>query len=193
MVSLDMGLSVSKLDSILTHQRLFLVGSRDSVRFFWSLELLEIYVCQHSLVRFVFFSETHYIITESMSKMSKICRKFGSFEVVLHPNERHVQDSWYHRKGFFHPNPLHPLREKFFVPMPNQNSWTCFLSFNWTCLGIQMLILPWYPNRLKWTQIHLASRSLIHENHQDVFRNSREVGEVESSALQYSTTHVDVL
>ena len=142
MVSLDMGLSVSKLDSILTHQRLFLVGSRESVRFFRSLELLEIYICQHSLVRFVFFSETHYIITESMSKTSKICRKFGSFEVVLHPNERHVQDSWYHRKGFFIQTPCIRSRgsKGWFHPGPKSfemdpNSFGLEISHPWESPG----------------------------------------------------------
>lgn len=131
---------------------------------------------------------------ESMSKMSKICRKFGSFEVVLHPNERHVQDSWYHHKGFFHPNPPASAQGRSFMfpcCFPNSGSPVP------TKTGIQRLISPWTQivwNGPKFIWLgDLSSMRITHQDVFDVFRNSREVGEVESSALQYSTTQVDVL
>lgn len=47
-----------------------------------------------------------------MSKTINICRKFGSFEVVLHPTDK-TCSSWYHHKGFFMQTPSIRSREMF--------------------------------------------------------------------------------
>ena len=95
-----------------------------------------------------------------MSKTINICRKFGSFEVVLHPTDK-TCSSWYHHKGFFMQTPSIRSREMFYVsmlfskfgmPSPNQNR-------------ERKADFTMDPNCLKWTQIHVAWRSLIHENH----------------------------